>query len=598
MPLGLWKLTDPMHAIRTGLPSLLLLLLPACDSKDAVEGKGDKNAEGDKADGGDKGGDKAGGDKAGGDKAGGGEAPEPVAALKAVQVAAGNAAACALMDDGTARCWGRNNRGEHGIEPSDIDAATAVAVPGVKDGTDIWMGGDSGSSGDMACVRTKAGAISCWGSRANKPKIDGKKWTSAAEEITELKGAKDLALGGGTQYAILPDGSVMAWGSPAFNALGDGDTNSFDKGLTKVPGVSGATALAAGQNHACALLGDGTVTCWGYVTPKQAPKKIEGLSGVVALGAGSGNSDTCAVTKDKKVQCWGEQQKPSEEAGLADATLVRARNHKCAMSGDGSVRCWGYNDRGQVGTGEVKGSNGKKDPVVELGKAVHMDVGSNFACAALDDGSAKCWGWNHRGQLGNGTLIDAAKPVLVAGLQAKTLPPASDGADKAQEADVDMDWSGLPAACTKPTKIVAKNKYLQGDFDVVTSYAKSQSSGKYLNVNIATYKMDPARPSDGPRGKQFQLALSFGKVNLDTKEAFPVDVGEYIFGLKQERKVSSTAKHKSGSNTLMRLSLEGASPGAVTIAHMDEDWVCGELKLATKESSFTGPWAARILKKK
>ncbi|MBL4687895.1 MAG: hypothetical protein JKY37_25115, partial [Nannocystaceae bacterium] len=393
------------------------------------------------------------------------------------------------------------------------------------------------------------------------------------------------------------DGSVTAWGSPAFNAIGDGVKASGDKGLTKVPGVAKATALAAGQNHACALLEDGTVTCWGYVTPNQAPKKIEGLSGVIALGAGSGNSNTCAVMADKKVQCWGESQKPREEAGLADVALMRARNHKCVMSGDGSVRCWGGNDRGQMGTGNSGPANGDKTAVVDLGKVVHMDVGSNFACAALVDGGAKCWGWNNRGQLGNGTLIDSPKPTAVAGITDKVLPPAKDGADKPQEADIDMDWSGLPAACTKPTKIDAKNKYLKGDFDVVSAYATSRRDGKSVTAYLASFKMDPERSYDGPRGTQFQLDLTFGKVNVDSKEAFPVDVGEYIFGYKHERKVASTVRHKSGSSMLMQLSLEGASPGTVSISHIDDTWVCGELKLKTKESSFSGPWAARLVKK-
>jgi len=570
-----------MRALQTNLVSAaLLLLVPACDSADAPAASGEKASKSPEKS----------------EKSGGSAEEAAAPALGAIQVAAGNSAACALMNDGTARCWGRNNKGEHGIEPSDIDAATPVAVPGVKDATDIWMGGDSGSSGDMACVRTKDGAVSCWGSAANKPKVDGKKWTSAAEEITELKGAKDVALGGGTQYAILPDGSVTAWGSTAFNSIGDGDTSSYEKGLTKVPGVEKAKALAAGQNHACALLEDGSVTCWGYVGPKQAPKKVEGLTGVLAIGAGSGNSDTCAITGDEKVHCWGETMTPREENNISGATLVRARNHKCAMTKEGGVQCWNYGDRGQLGVGEFVQNKNDKAPVIDLGKAVHMDVGMNFACAALDDGNVKCWGWNNRGQLGDGTLIDRPAPVLVAGLTEPTLPPAKDGSDQAQEADIDMDWSGLPAACTKPTKIDATSEYLHGDFNVASAYANSRSDGKYVDVNLATFKMDPKRSGDGPRGKQFMLNLSFGKVNVDSKEAFPVDVGDYVLGLKEERKVASTVRHKSGSNVLMQLSLEGASPGTVTIEHLDGDWVCGDLKLATKDASFTGPWAARIVK--
>lgn len=569
-----------MRALQKTLVSAALLLVPACDTDDAPAASGDKSSKNPEKS----------------EKSGGPAEEAAAPALGAVQVAAGNSAACALMNDGTARCWGRNNKGEHGIEPSDIDAATPVAVPGVKDATDIWMGGDSGSSGDMACVRTKAGAISCWGSAANKPKVDGKTWTSAAEEIPELKGAKDVALGGGTQYAILPDGSVTAWGGTAFNSIGDGDTSSYEKGLTKVPGIEKAKALAAGQNHACALLEDGTVSCWGYVGPKQAPKKVDGLSGVIAIGAGSGNSDTCAVTEDEKVQCWGETHKLREAAELSDVSMVRARNHTCAMTNAGSVHCWSYGDRGQLGVGEFVRNKHDKAPVIDLGKAVHMDVGSNFACAVIDDGNVKCWGWNNRGQLGDGTLIDRPAPVLVAGLTEPELPPAKDGSDQAQEADIDMDWSGLPAACTKPTKIDAKSEYLHGDFNVASAYASSRSDGKYVDVNLATFKMDPERSGDGPRGKQFMLNLSFGKVNLDTKEAFPVDKGEYVLGLKNERKVASTVRHKSGNNVLMKLSLEGASPGTVSIDHLDDTWVCGNLKLESKDASFTGPWAARFAK--
>ena len=520
--------------------------------------------------------------------------PAGSASRKAMRVAAGHSAACALMDDGSVRCWGRNDGGEHGIGASPIDAATPVAIPGVSGATEIWMGGDSGSSGDSVCIRTKAGGIACWAGVSNRPKTEGKAWTDKLEEIPELAGTKDLALGGGTQYAVLADGSVTAWGSPAFNAIGDGDTQSSDKGLTKVPGIAKATAVSAGQNHGCALIDDGTVTCWGYVGPKQAPKKIEGLADVTAIASGAGSDGTCAITKSKGVSCWGESQKPVAEAGLVDATRVRARTETCALAGDGSVRCWGSNDRGEAGIGSREGSNGTKQPVVDLGTAVHIDVGMGFACAALADGNAKCWGWNNHGQLGNGTLIDQSKPVLVAGLQADPLAPATDGSDQAQESAVNMDWSGLPSACNKPTKIAATNRFLHGDFAVASAYATSSGAGKYVNVHLASFKMDPKRLYDGPRGNQFALELSFGKVDLASKTASGVDVGQYVFGLDTERKVMSTVKHKSGTETLMQLSLAGASPGSVTIRHLDGTWICGELALATKESTFTGPFAARI----
>ena len=37
------------------------------------------------------------------------------------------------------------------------------------------------------------------------------------------------------------------------------------------------------------------------------------------------------------------------------------------------------------------------------------------------------------------------------------------------------------------------------------------------------------------------------------------------------------------------------SPGPVSITHLDETWICGELKLTTRTSSFKGPFAARFV---
>ncbi|MGB1015285.1 MAG: RCC1 domain-containing protein [Nannocystaceae bacterium] len=526
------------------------------------------------------------------------EADSPT--LKAIQVAAGLSASCALMDDGSARCWGRNNLGELGIAASDIDAATPVAIPGVTKAKDIWMGGDTGASGDMVCVRLEDGGITCWGSKRLKPKKDKdskEKWAETPEALPALAGIKDLALGGGTQYAILPDGSVVGWGSPAFNAFGDGDSSSSDRPLTKIPGVAGATALAAGQNHACALLGDSTVTCWGYVTPKQAPKAIEGLTDVTAIASGSGGSDTCAIKKDGTVHCWSGSQKPKAVEGLSDVKMVRGRTHMCALTGDGSVHCWGSNGRGQIGTGEAGSSEYKPKKVKGLTNAVHIDAGAQTSCAALADGGVQCWGYNQRGQLGDGTLIDRPAPVAVAGVTEKKLPEASDGAEKAQESDVEMDWAGLPKKCKKPDVLEATHPKLKGDFNVLSAYATSSGEGKTVSVDLANFKMDPKKSWDPPRGNQFKLNLRFGKVDIKKKEAKKVDPGSYVLGLKEERKVATSATHKSGGGVMASLSLDGVSPGTTTITHLDDTWICGEMEVKTKNASFKGPYAARLVKK-
>ena len=63
--------------------------------------------------------------------------------------------------------------------------------------------------------------------------------------------ASAIAAGGSGTCALLPDGTVTCW--------------EHEKWPTPVPvnGITTATAITADQSHTCALLSNGTVTCWG-----------------------------------------------------------------------------------------------------------------------------------------------------------------------------------------------------------------------------------------------------------------------------------------------------------------------------------------------
>jgi hypothetical protein len=84
------------------------------------------------------------------------------------------------------------------------------------------------------------------------------------------------------------------------------------KDLTDPPLVD----LVAGVFHFCALRGGdvGKVLCWGAGSQgvlgngdsgnKTAPTLVSSLEGVVALAAGGLN--TCAITADETLYCWGD----------------------------------------------------------------------------------------------------------------------------------------------------------------------------------------------------------------------------------------------------------------------------------------------------
>jgi hypothetical protein len=98
--------------------------------------------------------------------------------------------------------------------------------------------------------------------------------------------------------------------------LGDGTTLSKYNGIA-VTGISNAIAISTGWEHSCAVLADGTVRCWGAnalgqlgdgtTTRRTTPVPVSGITGAVAVTAGWWHH-SCALLGDGTVRCWGDNQ--------------------------------------------------------------------------------------------------------------------------------------------------------------------------------------------------------------------------------------------------------------------------------------------------
>jgi alpha-tubulin suppressor-like RCC1 family protein len=124
----------------------------------------------------------------------------------------------------------------------------------------------------------------------------------------------DIAIGVNHACAVIRDGAVKCWGSNAYGKLGDGttDTRATPAGVLGLGGS--ATQVAAGTDHTCALVTAGRVKCWGSNAHGQ-------------LGDGS----------------YSDRPLPADVAGLAAAVAIAAGGHRsCALLADGQVLCWGW----------------------------------------------------------------------------------------------------------------------------------------------------------------------------------------------------------------------------------------------------------------
>lgn len=149
--------------------------------------------------------------------------------------------------------------------------------------------------------------------------------------------------------------------------------------------VENAVGITAGDRHTCALLDDGTVSCWGNNSAGQ-------------LGVGNTSASPSPLRVRDLDRVTHITSGPS------------SARHTCALRDDGGLWCWGANDHGQLGDGST---DTRLVPVLVATDVVSVSAGAASTCAAWRDGSIQCWGRNDQGQLGDGTLGPRSAPTPV-----------------------------------------------------------------------------------------------------------------------------------------------------------------------------------------
>jgi alpha-tubulin suppressor-like RCC1 family protein len=294
---------------------------------------------------------------------------------------------CALARKGGVKCWGSNAHGQLG-DGTTTDSSVAVDVAGLQEGVVAISAG----AGGHTCAVTAQGGVKCWGWNFFGQLGDGTRDDSLTpvDVVGMSNGVVNVSVGLDFTCALTEGGAVKCWGSNSGGALGIGSGGGpqacpDEFGEVQLPcaltpqdvvGLDvGASAVSLGDYHACALIGDGAVRCWGLnsfgqvgdgtdISVRLSPVTVRGIpDGAAMLDAGG--IHTCVVTVKSEATCWGnnafgelgdgtlqQRSTPVEVVGLGDVVdaISAGNRHSCALVSAG-VKCWGRNDLGLLGVG-------------------------------------------------------------------------------------------------------------------------------------------------------------------------------------------------------------------------------------------------------
>jgi alpha-tubulin suppressor-like RCC1 family protein len=368
---------------------------------------------------------------------------QPRHRVQFVALVAGFNHTCGLVSDGGLYCWGRNDSGQLGIGSSDkVAHPKPVLVSGELKVALI------SANGDHTCALTATGVAYCWGE--NKfGQLGNGTLVPGLSPVPVSGGLKFKTLSAGATHTcgVTISGTAYCWGGNWHGQLGIGTMDGQERNpcchTSPVP-VAGRLSfwsVQAGGIHTCGLTFDGHAWCWGNhknfgqlgtgdVDLRDRPAPVQ-VAGNFKFGSISVGIPSCGIISDGTAYCWGGG--PVPELGIKSsverldrpvavpgklkfAQIASGAFFACGIASEGFVYCWGYNHYGQLGNGSTESVDTAQLVSQELRFKVVTTGGNEFsghACGITTDGEVLCWGDNRWGQVGNGSTVQATRPAPV-----------------------------------------------------------------------------------------------------------------------------------------------------------------------------------------
>ncbi|MEP7157412.1 MAG: hypothetical protein ABI905_16650 [Betaproteobacteria bacterium] len=285
------------------------------------------------------------------------------------RLAAGADHSCVVTSAGSLKCWGSNGDGQLGV-PVSSPRFDAVVVPGLDGGVKTVSAGLA-----HTCAVMTNGTVKCWGSNQNGQVGNNSFGPEPVTTPTTVAGLSNVvSVSAGHQHtcAVNAAGGVKCWGAPG--QLGTGGVQAFSLVPVDVAGLqSGVASVVAGFYHTCALMLTGTAKCWGLNGFGQlgdgtmgnhrfAPVDVTVVPGGI-VGIAPLETSTCVLLTSGSVTCFGGfpysiGTLPGFEGGIA---AIASKGYQfCAVTTLGGAICLAFNNESAPtsGAAEVSAYNG------------------------------------------------------------------------------------------------------------------------------------------------------------------------------------------------------------------------------------------------
>ncbi len=242
--------------------------------------------------------------------------------------------------------------------------------------------------------------------------------------------------------AAATGGTLRAWGYNFIGQLGDGTTtDSLTPVRVKLPAGTKITSVRGGCNHSVALTTKGHVWAWGFnnhgqlgdgtTTHSDTPVRIRFATGTKITSVRAGCDFSIAITTKGHVLAWGQDGDGQlGDGGTNDSdTPVRVRlpagtkvksitagaDDALAISTRGRLYAWGANADGEIGNGTTTDADTPVRVSLPAGTRTKIvSAGGRHTLALSTAGQLYAWGYNGKGEFGNGTTASSVTPVAVA----------------------------------------------------------------------------------------------------------------------------------------------------------------------------------------